>query len=303
MKAKHKGKKWRINETTKYFLSLILIDEKKEERSEIIKFRLRWKLGKEGLPNERYFPEWQKKVERECQGYCHEIKVSEIEVYFNPDEKISSEPIFSSLMENRVREFDFGRNLTSLFVLEIRALGKKLRIPSEYDSYLEYFLIYDKENVHMIFNHGITTSVRFRFSEEYGELSENVCLTLGENTVSDDLDIFWETQLKPFLTSLSGRINDVKRIGRTTRLLKKMKKNKPKDGGWSSFYRDDATDKKIRTGDREIILDTLSDKQLDRLYSVNSPEKEKELNKKINKTLGRKVYNERYYRYKRKSLH
>ena len=297
-----KSKRWTVSKTTKYFIDLILSDEQKEKDSEIIKFRNRWKLGNKGLKDEKEYPIWKKKVEKTCQNYCHEVIISEVEVYLRIGEGKLPGPIFSSSLEDRVRTMNFGDSLTSVFAIEVRALGKKLKIPTEYDGFLEYYLIYNKMKFKFIFNRGIITTVRFRFTEKHGLLSENVCLILGENTLSTDLDNYWDKQIKPHLHELPGRINGIRRIGENTWLITKMKKHKKRDGGWSSAYIDEATDKKVRVGDREIITDSLPEEILDKLYSSSSSKNEKEINRKINRSLARKVYNTRYYRIKKKPL-
>jgi hypothetical protein len=298
-----KSKRWSVSKTTKYFIDLILADEQKEKDSEIIKFRNRWKLGNKGLKNENFYQEWKKKVEKTCQGYCDEVVISEVEVYFRIGEGKLPGPIFSSSLEDRVRTMNFGDSLTSVFAVEVRVLGKKLKIPAEYDGFLEYYLIYNKMKFKFIFNRGITTTVRFRFTEKHGLLSENVCLILGENTLSTDFDNYWDKQIKPHLHELPGRINGIRRIGENTWLITKMKKHKERDGGWSSVFIDEATDKNIRVGDRELITERLKEKALNKLYSSSSSENEKETNRKINRSLARKVYNVRQYRFKKKHLH
>lgn len=298
-----KSKRWTVSKTTKYFIDLILSDKKNEKYCEIIKFRNRWKLGHKGLEDEKDYSAWKKKVEKKCQNYCHDVTISEVEVYFKIGEGKLPGPIFSSSLEDRVRSMNFGDSLTSVFAIEVRALGKKLKIPAEYYGFLEYYLIYNKMDFKFIFNRGLTTTIRFRFSEKYGELSENICLILGENTLSTDLDNYWDKQIKPHLHQLTGRINGIRRIGENTWLITKMKKHKKRDAGWSSAYIDEATDKKIRVGDRELIINSMSENALDKLYSSSSTQNEKLINRKINRTLAKKVYNVRHYRFKKKQLH
>jgi len=297
-----KSKGWSVDDTTKFFIDERLSEDQNKKDSEIVKFRTRWKLGKKGLKNPKAFPRWQKKVIRECHDYCRKIKLSELEFYFNLAEGDQKYTIPSSLLEDRTRELNFGDSLTVLFAYEALVLGRNIKIPAEYQSFFENYLLYNTKDYSLIFNHGITVSHRFRFDEENGIITENVCLILGENSISGDLDNFWEEKLKPYLINLNGRIHDIQRVGKSTYLITKMKRHKEKDGGWSSAYFDYATDKKIRVGDRELITDSLSEKELGKLYSSSSSKNEQKKNRNINRSLARKVYNSRYYRFKKKLL-
>jgi|GEM_PF-2270998 len=305
--------RWKIDKTTRFFINSILDKDLKGKNSKILTFRQHWELGDKGLENKRLLPDWKKKIINRKLPSEEETKISELEVYFEKADSNSPDSVLSSIVEKRnIKEIWNEDKLTdkekleyhivSVFALEIRNLGHELKIPTEFDLFLEYFLIHNERHYRLILNRGITIGVRYKFSEKYGLLGENVCLILGENTTSEDLDKFWNMKVKPYLLNLPARIKGLKKLGKNTEILKEILNEKADKNSWASFYTDHVNKKKTRIGDREIIIDKMTDKQLDRLYSVKDPAKAEELDKKINTSLNRKVHNERYYRSKRKPL-
>jgi len=286
--------KWSIDKTSRHFINLILEDKKQE----ITNFRRRWKLGANGLPDSNFFKGWKKKVEKECQNFRRKVRVSELEVYFNAGDTLLTHPILSSEMEGRLREQNQGDNLEAVFNLEIRALGSKLRFPSEWDRFLENYVIYNEKIFELIFNRGITISVRYRVNEEYGLIGENICLILGENTGSEDLDNFWKQEIKPLLDNLQARIRDKKRLGKNIDILDEMVRRRAEAEEYRKEFKDRRISSEYKERDRDIALATMKDTEIDKLYSKISPEKEK----KLNKALDRKVQNTRHYRKKRNPL-
>lgn len=285
---------WQLDETSRHFITVILEDKKQE----IVEFRRRWKLGDNGLPDKKSFPDWKDKVERECRGLRREIRVSEVEAYLDTSDALLDQPVLSSQAEGRFREENWGDSLTAAFALEIRALGRRLKFPQEWDRILEYYVLYNQKGFELIFNQGLTTSIRYRLNEEFGLLSENICLTLGENTASSDLENLWSQQIKPLLANLLVRIRDKKRKGKNALILEEMTRMKSEDAELKKQSKDLQISNEYKERDRDIALATMTDEETDRLYGHNSLRKENQVNKK----LGKKVQNMKYYRSKRHPL-
>ncbi|OQY68514.1 hypothetical protein B6D29_00755 [Microgenomates bacterium UTCPR1] len=289
--------KWIVDDATKFFIDFALKDENKQEKSKIIAFRRRWLLGDYGLKNKSLFLDWTKRIRKECQSYRHEVKVSEIEVYFDTGEKFLPQPIFSTTIEQRAREEKWGDGLVSVFALELRALGYALKIPAEYDKFLEYYVIYGRKNFKRIKTPGITVSIRYRLNEFHGLIGENVCLTLGQNTGSIDLDNLWNTRVRPNLKSLEARIKDKERMSKNKKLLKEMVERNALEKNWQAEWFDPKTHKKLKETDRDIVAGTKGINELNRMYRNKSPQEVK----KLNSSMGKQIQNMRYHRSKKKS--
>jgi len=305
--------RWKIDKTTRFFIDCILDKDLDDKDSKILAFRRHWELGDEGLENKKLLPDWKKKIKNRCLASEEETKVSELEVYFEKADSNSPDAVLSSVVEKRIikeiwiedkltEEEKLEYKIVSVFALAVRSLGYELKIPAEFDRFLEYFLIHNERHYNLILNRGITIGVRYRFNEKYGQLGENVYLILGENTSSEDFDRFWNNKVKPYLLNLPARIKGLKKLGKNTEILKEILNEKEDKNSWASFYTDHVNKKKTRIGDREIIIDKMTDRQLDKLYSAKDPTKAKEIDRKINTSLNRKIHNERYYRSKRKPL-
>jgi len=245
--------RWKIDKTTRFFIDCILDKDLDDKDSKILAFRRHWELGDEGLENKKLLPDWKKKIKNRCLASEEETKVSELEVYFEKADSNSPDAVLSSVVEKRIikeiwiedkltEEEKLEYKIVSVFALAVRSLGYELKIPAEFDRFLEYFLIHNERHYNLILNRGITIGVRYRFNEKEDKNS------------------------------------------------------------WASFYTDHVNKKKTRIGDREIIIDKMTDRQLDKLYSAKDPTKAKEIDRKINTSLNRKIHNERYYRSKRKPL-
>jgi hypothetical protein len=294
MEMKMKMKKWKVDETTKYFINLKL----EKENQDIVDFRRRWKLGDKGLKDGNYYSAWVEKLEKECQNLRRPIRISELEAYFDIPDIPLARPILSSELEGRLREENLGDSFPAVFKMELRGLGKKIGIPAEHDLCLEHFITYNVVNFDLVFNHGIKTSIKYRINEEFGLIGENICLILGQNTGSEDLDNLWKREIKPRLKNLLERTRDKERKSKNAPILEEMTKKKTEDEEMKKYFKNRRVPNEHRERDRDIALVTMKEKEIDRLYSRNSPKNEKQ----INKTLGKKVQNIRHYRSKRHPL-
>jgi len=287
-------KKWKVDETTKCFINLKL----EKGKQDIIEFRRRWKLGDKGLKDGRYFSSWKKRIEKECQNLRRPIRISELEAYFDMPDIPLARPVLSSTLENGLREENLGDSLPVVYKIELRALGKKIGIPAEFDLFLDHFVTYNVANFDLIFNHGVKTSIRYRINEEFGLISENVCIILGQNTGSEDLDNLWKKRIKPLLENLFERIKDKNRKSKDYKILEELSKRDGKSGTSQKTKIDIATDKKMGVYDVEIAMSSMSEKERDELYEGVPIEEQIKTEKK----LSRKVQNIRYYRTKRRPL-
>lgn len=286
---------WKVDKTTKEFISIIL-DENDEKISE---FRQRWKLGKRGLKDGSYFNAWKEKVEEECQNLRREINILELEAYLDMANFPLVQPILSLNLEDKFREQHLGKTLQEVFGIEIRHLGYTLNLPQEFDLFLENYITYNDKNYDLIFNHGMGLSIRYQFNEEFGLLDEKVCLTLGNNTASPDLDNYWVKEIKPLLINLQSRIRDKKRLGKNYAQLKRIVAHGKHNNKTADLIIDPATGKKERLSDAEIAIEGLSEKEADIASSYSTPEEEKQKRKSSQ----RKVQNQRHYYKKQHILH
>ncbi len=291
---KKKADNWQVDEASKHFIRIKLASN----RDKILAFRNRWKITNNCPGNTVGLPVWRKQISLECQNLRRKIRISELEAYFETPDALLPYPILSSEIEGRLREENWGNSLESTFALEIRALGAKLKFPSAWDLILRYFLFFDRENFDLIFNHGITLSVRYRINEEYGPIGENVCLTLSENTASPDLDNFWNNQVKPLLVNLKARTKDRLRNSKDSSIFEEMTKRKTEDEEMKKCFKGRSLQNEYKEKDIDIAIAGMDEERIDRLYGKPSQKKEK----KINKTLSKKVQNIRYYRNKRRPL-
>ncbi|MCX6792320.1 MAG: hypothetical protein NT149_04765, partial [Candidatus Gottesmanbacteria bacterium] len=200
------------------------------------------------------------------------------------------QPVLSSDLEGRLREEDRGNSLEAAFELEVRAFGAELKFPSAWDRVLEYYLLFNNENFELVYNHGITISVRYRINKEYGLIGENVCLTLDENTASPDLENFWIEQVKPLLDNLPARVKGHTRRGKNVYIFEELLEREAMKPGWQETEKNEETGEVIKDTDVDIAIARLSDEEADRVSSFQTPEQEKQ----IRKTLGKKVRNARY---------
>ncbi|MCX5638831.1 MAG: hypothetical protein NTX52_14230 [Planctomycetota bacterium] len=279
-------KRWQLDETSRLFIH----EKLAENHDKILAFRDRWKITDDCPGSPDGLPNWKKIIERECQHLRRKIRVSEMEVYFVIPYGELEQPVLSSDLEGRLREEDRGNSLEAAFELEVRAFGAELKFPSAWDRVLEYYLLFNNENFELVYNHGITISVRYRINKEYGLIGENVCLTLDENTASPDLENFWIEQVKHLLDNLPARVKGHTRRGKNVYIFEELLEREAMKPGWQETEKNEETGEVIKDTDVDIAIARLSDEEADRVSSFQTPEQEKQ----IRKTLGKKVRNARY---------
>lgn len=280
---KPKRDNWKLDKTSRHFILVTLT----ENQNKILAFRRRWHIDDDGLPDDNYFFPWRTEIEEECQNMRCEIRVSELEAYFEAPNEILARPILSSDLEGRLREEKRGDSLEVVFKAEIRTLGSQLELPAEWDLIIDHYVTYNVFNFDLVFNHGITTSIRYKASEDSGLIGENICLILGQNTGSEDLDNFWAREIKPLLKNLIERVKDKKRYGSAADIREKMATFGALGKNWQTSWNDPETSKLLKERDRDIVLATMSDKKADQMYSHASEKK----TKKLNMILGKRVQN------------